>query len=38
MAGHEDGVVTFGSTAAAAFQVLVEYYAKALTLGAEPNL
>lgn len=38
MAGHEDGVVTFGSTAAAAFQVLAQYYAKALALGAEPNL
>ena len=38
MAGHEDGVVAFGSSGAAAFQVLAEYYAKALTLGAEPNL
>jgi len=38
MAGHEDGVVTFGNTAAAAFQVLAEYYAQALSLGAEPNI
>ncbi|OYW95854.1 MAG: aldolase [Alishewanella sp. 32-51-5] len=38
MAGHEDGVVTFGSTGATAFQVLAECYAKALMLGAEPNL
>lgn len=38
MAGHEDGVVTFGNTAAAAFQVLAEYYAQALSLGVEPNI
>ena len=32
MAGHEDGVVAFGGTAAAAAQRLIEYYAQALQL------
>ena len=37
MAGHEDGVVTFGKNAETSFQILMRYYAAALALGATPN-
>ena len=37
MAGHEDGVVAFGITAAAAAQRLISCYASALKRGGRPN-
>jgi L-ribulose-5-phosphate 4-epimerase len=37
MAGHEDGVVAFGATAAAAAERLISCYASALKRGGMPN-
>ncbi|WP_337841801.1 class II aldolase/adducin family protein [Rheinheimera sp.] len=38
MLGHEDGVVSYGHCFSEAVSLVSQYYAKALALGAQPNL